>query len=123
MWSAIQIALLSLLLCLPARAQEIEIGATLACDTQQQVERFVQVFHGDAESAAKTVNSEVSDPTACDMIKVAFVRGDEIGSVRTNNRTFHIVRILVLGIVTAAGVVPAVPSAFFSVVEVDELEA
>jgi hypothetical protein len=117
---ALRIALLSLLLCLPARAQEIEVGSTLACDTQQQVERFVAVYHGDFDSAAKAVNAEVEDPTACDMVSVAYVRGPAVATVRTSSRTFRIVRILVLGVVNAAGVIPAVPSMFYSIVQVDE---
>jgi hypothetical protein len=119
----VRIAVVSLLLCLPARAQEIEVGATLACDTQQQVERFVAVFRGDAESAAKTVNTEVMDATACAMVSVVYVRGDEVATVNETGRTFRIVRILVLGVVTPAGVKPAVPSAFYSIVPVDERAA
>ncbi len=120
MWSATRIALLSLFLCLPAQAQEIEIGSTLACDTQQQVQRFVRLYHGDAADAAKTVNAEVKDPTACDMVSVAYISGPEIATIRTQNRTYRIVRILVLGIVTAAGIAPAQPSLFYSFVPVDE---
>jgi hypothetical protein len=120
MWSATRIALLSLFLCLPAQAQEIEIGSTLACDTQQQVQRFVRLYHGDAADAAKTVNAEAKDPTACDMVAVAYVSGPEVATVRTQSRTYRIVRILVLGIVTAAGIAPAQPSMFYSFVAVDE---
>jgi hypothetical protein len=120
MWSATRIALLSLFLCLPAQAQEVEIGSTLACDTQQQVQRFVSLYHGDAADAAKTVNAEVKDPTACDMVAVAYLSGREVATVRTQSRTYRIVPILVLGIVTAAGVAPAQPSLFYSFVAVDE---
>jgi hypothetical protein len=35
-------ALVSLLLCLPAQAQEIEYGKGLICDTRQQAERLVR---------------------------------------------------------------------------------
>src|SRR5258708_4706268 len=62
---ALSLALLSLLLCLPARAQRIEIGTGVFCDTQKQVERFVSLFDGDAEKAMKAVNTEENDPTAC----------------------------------------------------------
>ena len=34
-----------LLLELPARAEEIQVGTGPVCDTQQQVERFVALFH------------------------------------------------------------------------------
>jgi hypothetical protein len=123
MYSALRIALLSLLLCVPAQAQEIQVGSMLACDTQQQVERFVAAYHGDVDSATKAVNAEERDPTACDMVMVAYVRGPEVSIVRSDNRTFHIVRILVLGVVTAEGMLPAAPTAFFSILQVDEQEA
>jgi len=120
MFIAIRIALLSLLLCLPARGQEIQVGSAVACDTQEQVERFVAVFRGDAESAAKTVNAEARNPSACDMVAVAYIFGPEVATVRTDSRTFRIVRILVLGVVTPAGIMPA---AFYSYIEVDERAA
>jgi len=107
-------------LCLPAQAQEIEVGSMLACDMQQQVERFVAAYHGGVDSAAKAVNAEEKDPTACDMVMVAYVRGPEVSTVRFDNRTFHIIRILVLGVVTAEGMLPAVPTAFFSILQVTE---
>ena len=43
------IAALSLLLCVPSRAHKIEVGTGIFCDTQQQVERFVALYEGDAE--------------------------------------------------------------------------
>jgi hypothetical protein len=58
-------ALVSALVAPPVRAQqvEVEIGESLVCDTQQQVERFAALFDGDAERAASAVNEEVKDPT------------------------------------------------------------
>lgn len=120
---ALRIAFLYLLLCLPALAQQIEAGSTLACDTQQQVERFVAVFRGDADSAANTVNTEVMDATACAMVTVVYVRGPEVAVVNETGRTYRIVRILVLGVVTPAGVQPAIPAAFYSIVPVEERAA
>ena len=43
---ATRLAILSLLLCVPASAYEVEAGAVLICDTQGQAERFVQLFDG-----------------------------------------------------------------------------
>ncbi len=65
------IALLSLLLCSPARAQKIEVGTGIFCDTQKQVERFVALFDGDARTAMNAVNAEENDPTACVMGTIA----------------------------------------------------
>lgn len=125
MWFASRILLpiallLSLVASVPAQAQQVEIGSALVCDTQQQVQRFVKIYHGDAASAAKTVNAEAKNPTACDTATVAYVVGPELATVRTDSRAYRIVRILVLGVATEAGIVPAQPSLFYSFVAVDE---
>lgn len=112
--------LVSLVMALPAQAQDVQVGSTLVCDTPQQVQRFVSLYHGDAASTARTVNAEVKDPTACDTATVAYVVGPAVASVHTESRTFRIVRILVLAIVTATGIEPAQPAMFFSFVAVDE---
>jgi hypothetical protein len=114
------IALLSLLLCFPARAQKIEVDTGIFCDTQKQVERFVALLDGNAEKALKAVNAEENDPTACVGATIAFIRGPEITTARTKYGTFHIVRVLVVGILTEAGFRTTVPTAFFSFERVDE---
>ena len=48
---ALPLALLSLIIFSPARAQEYEHGAALLCDTQRQVERYVELFNGKEKSA------------------------------------------------------------------------
>ena len=117
---ALGIALFTLLLCAPARAQEIEVGNGIFCDTQKQVERVVALFDGKAEKAMQAVNAEENDPTACVSGTIAFIRGPEITTARTSNGTFHIVRVLVVGVLTEAGFRNAVPTAFFSFKRVDE---
>ncbi len=49
-----------------ARAQDVEIGTRLVCNTQQQVERFVALFDGDPQRTANSVNAtSLRDPKAC----------------------------------------------------------
>ena len=119
----IHVTLLSVLLCFSARAQNVEVGTGIVCDTQKQMERFVALFHDDAESAVKAVNAEENDPNACVVGTIAFVRGPEIATARTRNATFQIVRVLVVGIFTAAGFRATVPAAFFSAEKVEERAA
>jgi hypothetical protein len=119
----IHVTLLSVLLCFSARAQNVEVGTGIVCDTQKQMERFVALFHDDAEAAVKTVNAEENDPNACVVGTIAFVRGPEIATARTRNATFQIVRVLVVGIFTAAGFRATVPAAFFSAEKVEERAA
>jgi hypothetical protein len=116
----IHVALLSVLLCFSARAQKVEVGTGIVCDTQKQMERFVALFDGDPEAAVKAVNTEVGDPNACVFGTIAYVRGPDIATARTQNATFQIVRVLVVGILTEAGFRPTVPATFFSAERVDE---
>jgi hypothetical protein len=119
----IHVTLLSVLLSFSARAQNVEVGTGIVCDTQKQMERFVALFHDDAEAAVKAVNAEENDPNACVVGTIAFVRGPDIATARTQNATFQIVRVLVVGIFTAAGFRATVPAAFFSAERVEERAA
>ena len=114
------LASLSLLLCAPAWAHKIEVGSGVFCDTQQQIERFVTLFDGDAQTAMNAVNAEENDPTACIAGTIAYIRGPEVAKATTKTGTFQIVRVLVVGIVTEAGFRAAAPAAFFSLEKVDE---
>ena len=105
-----------------ARSQqvEVEVGESLVCDTQNQVERFVALFDGNAGKTVAAVNDEVQDPTACGVVAVAFVRGRNIAMARTRTGTFQIMRILVLGVVTDSGIRPAHPAVFYSMTQIEE---
>ena len=103
-------------------AREAEIRTGLACDTQQQVERFISLYDGDTHDAVKKVNDAEGDPTACVVAQMAYVRGRPLAKARHNNTTFQIVPILVLGLVTDAGVESVAPSTLFSAIEIDEIE-
>jgi hypothetical protein len=114
------LAMLVAPLCSPAQAADYEVGASLVCDTQTQVERFVALFSGDAHAAIDAVNAEEHDPTACALVNVAYLRGPNIGVARNGDNAFEIVRILVVGIDTAAGVQAVQPAAYFSLFGVKE---
>jgi hypothetical protein len=116
-WSS---ALLASLLCTPAQASDYEVGVSLACDTQPQVERFVALFAGDAQAAIVAVNAEEQNPSACVIRNVAYMRGTKVGIVRRGDRAFEIVRILVVGIKTSNGIHPVRPSVHFSLFGVRE---
>ena len=117
---ALLFALLTSPLCASAGASDYEVGTSLACDTQAQVERFVALFTGDAEAAIQLVNAEEQNPTACVIRSVAYVRGMKVGIARHGDSAFEIVRILVVGIKTVRGVYPVRPSIHFSLFGVKE---
>jgi hypothetical protein len=112
---------LPVLFGVPAQAQDLEMGTSLICDTQEQVERFVTLFDGDAQSAVNGVNTAEHNPTACAVYNMAYVRGRKVATARTKDTTFQIVQILVLGIVTEEGVRSVSPAPYFSVFAVDEI--
>src|SRR6202051_2720183 len=98
--------LLAAPLCPPAQASDYEVGASLVCDTQGQVERFVALFDGDAQTAVKVVNAEEENPTACAIMNVAFMRGQQLETARHGDTAFEIIRILVVGVETENGIRP-----------------
>ena len=112
--------ILSLLLCLPAQAQEIEYGTGLVCDTRQQAEDLVRHFDGDMDAALRAVNVEAHDPSACAIMTIAFVRGPEVATARSKDATFQVVRILVVGVGTSNGFQSVVPAAYVSLFQIRE---
>jgi hypothetical protein len=115
-------ALLSLLACYPAQAQEYEHGTALLCDNQKQVERYVALFKGKEQSTVDAVNTEEQNPTACGLASVAFMRGPDLGTARNKDSAFQIVRILVVGVDTPEGIRPVRPTPYFTAFEVVEYD-
>jgi hypothetical protein len=103
-----------------AQAMDYEVGTSLVCDTQSQAERFAALFSEDAQAAVDVVNAEEQNPTACELVNVAYPRGSHVGMARKGDNAFEIVRILVVGIETAAGIQAVQPSAYFSLFGIKE---
>jgi len=99
---------------LPARRSENRTVSFI------EAQRLVALFSGDAQAAIDAVNAEEHDPTACALVDVAYLRGSHIGMARNGDNAFEIVRILVVGIDTAAGVQAVRPAAYFSLFGVKE---
>ena len=115
------VAILSLVTCLPAHAYETEIGAVMICDTQKQVERYVQIFDGNPRAAIRAVNTEENDPNACALVDVSYVQGPDVSMARSSSHAFRIVPIAVVGVSTSSGSTPVKPALFFTPVEIKEL--
>ena len=130
--TALRAFLFSLCLTPPALAQnaltqeqidsKIQVGTTIICDTQKQMERFVALFDGDFASAIDKVNLEENNPTACMGATMAYLQGDELSKAKSTKGTYHIVRVLVVGIGTVHGFRAIQPAAFYSIVKSDEIE-
>jgi hypothetical protein len=128
--NAFRVLLFSLFLVTPAAAQSqpdanphVQVGTTVICDTQEQMERFVVVFDGDYASAMNKVNTEENNPTACIGATMAYVQGNELSKAKSGTKgTYNIIRVLVLAITTPMGFQPIQPAAFFSIVKSEEIE-
>jgi hypothetical protein len=114
------VAVLAALSCASAQAADYDVGTSLVCDTQAQVERYIALFSGDPQTAIDAVNAEEHNPTACALVSVAYLRSSLIAVARNRDNAFEIVRILVVGIDTPDGVQAVEPSAYFSVFEIRE---
>ena len=104
----------------PASANEVETGAVMICDTQQQAERLGQLFEGKAQAAIAAINTEQNNPNACGVADVAYVQGRVLGTVRSKSHTFHVIPIIVYGVNTPAGFQAATSTVFFILVQVKE---
>ena len=121
MKTALILAILSLTTSLPAHAYETETGAVMICDTQKQIERYVQVFDGNARAAIRAVNTEENDPNACALADVTYVQGPDVGMARSSSHAFRIVPIVVVGVSTSRGYGSVTPALFFTSVKINEL--
>jgi hypothetical protein len=106
----------------PGDAAKIQVGTTVICDTQQQMERFVTLFDGDYAGAMNKVNAEERHPTACIGATMAYMRGDELSKAKSSKGTYHIIRVLVVGINTPQGFQAVQPAPFFSIEKSEEIE-
>jgi hypothetical protein len=122
------LTLLFLLVCAPVQAQDrhsmddrdLEFGDVVVCDTQEQMERYVALYHGDKEAAVRAVNRAENDPTACGVASAAFVRGPQTATARAERMAFKIVRILVLGLDSDDGFRRVQPAPYFTAFGVTE---
>jgi len=121
--AALLVVLHTLLFGTAAQAQEVEIGPSLICDSEKQVQRFIALYDGDTLATINAVNREANDATACGVVTTAYVRGPQIANARSKDKSFSIAQILVVGIADDDGSVESVtPAVFYSLFPVEEIE-
>src|SRR5262249_6356253 len=76
-------------------AYDIEQGNDIVCASRQQVERLATLLELSAPAAIERVNAEAHDPGACFAGSLAYVRGAQVGTVRSRAGTFEIFELLV----------------------------
>src|SRR5262249_55971914 len=97
----------------------VEIDTNLFCDTSQQVERFLSLLDekkGSAEAAIAGVNQENETQDACVIATAAFRRAGVTATVRNNEATFDVTRIVVIGVYTVNGLERSMPTEFYTLV-------
>lgn len=106
----------------PAFAADIEIGRGIICDTQEQMERYVAVFKGNAKDALIAVNTEARKDDACAAAVIAYLARETTTTARnTNGGAYRVLEILVLGVVTNLDVQQVAPFPQFTIKKIDEL--
>jgi hypothetical protein len=106
----------------PAFAADIAVGRGIICDTQEQMERYVAVFKGNAKDALTTVNTEAKKEDACAAAAVAFLAGETATTARNNDgEAYKVLRILVLGVVTDMGLQQVAPFPQFTIMKIEEI--
>jgi len=106
-----------------AHAREIEADTALICDTRQQAEKVAAILRSDApgiKAALARVNEEEHSPSACRLADVEFLHGSNIATIRTGSETFQIAKIMVIGILSEAGLQDVAPKFYFSIFKVEE---
>jgi hypothetical protein len=112
----------------PGEPSNIHIGRGVICDTQEQATRYVALFDGDTDKAISDVNREANKDDACMVAAVAFISNSadvtrEPTARNDKQGTFRIIPIVIMGVLTPAGVQQIPPFSQYAPVKVEEIEA
>ena len=111
-------------LTLSSRAQQITVGTGLVCNQLEDVERYVALYHeGDSAGALVDEVNHEAGQLACDVMTVAYIRGEDIKIIHIDGGFGAIVKVAVVGVHTGAQWLSVPPQELFMVVSVEDLEA
>lgn len=110
-------------LSLQPKAQEVEFGSGLVCDTANQVSSFLAKSQADPQASIDAVNLEANDPTACIVGSFAFYKGAATDTVRNEKGAWAVTEILVIAVMTPRGWQRINPHAYWSAFLVKEVPA
>lgn len=81
-----------------ARADDApQLGQGLVCDSQEQIEAFVALNKDDSPTALEAVNAKYGKDS-CGILTVAYLKGDEVSTVKAPGGLVHVTRIRIVGI-------------------------
>jgi hypothetical protein len=80
---------------LSARADELDIGKGVVCETLQQMQHYVALRGNGTDTAValQVVNDEAHDETACGVAAVMFSAGERVGGMAVQGRLLSIIQI------------------------------
>ena len=103
--------------------QGVQIGSGMICDTKPQIERLLSLLDQGPQEALGAVNAEEKNPNACGFATIAYTQSAELETARNKDGAFRIVEIVVVGVGTPRGFQPVAPTAFYSIVKIEEERA
>jgi len=111
-------------LTLPGRAQQITLGTGLVCDHPEEVERYAALYHeGDSAHAILDEVNHEAGQSACGVITVAYIQGEDIKIVHIAGGFGAIVKVAVVGVHTGTQWMSVPPMEQFMIVSVEDQEA
>jgi hypothetical protein len=88
-------------LTMPSRAQQITFGTGLVCNQLEDVERYMTLSNeGDSVDGVLDEVSHEPERLACDVITVAYVRGEDIKLIHIADGFGSIAKVAVVGVHT-----------------------
>ena len=107
-----------------SRAQQIAVDAGLVCNHPEELERYIALYHeGDsAEAVVDKINHETGQ-SACGMMTVAYVHGEDIKTISIGDGFGAIVKIEIVGIFTGTEWLRTQPTQQFMILSVQDRRA
>ena len=107
-----------------SRAQEIAVSAGLVCSHPEELERYLALYHeGDsAEAVVDKINHETGQ-SACGVITVAYVRGEDIKTIPIGDGFGAIVKVDIVGVYTGTEWLRTQPTEQFMILSVQDRRA
>ena len=97
-----------------AKAQEVEQGTGLVCDTAELVEQFV-TLHNEGKKNADVLAEINKDKSVCAVLTAAFYVGKTVKRVVADGVVYEIASILLVGIFTGQQWMRVPPDEVFSI--------
>jgi hypothetical protein len=90
----------------PVRANDIQVGSGLVCDTKEQVAMFASL---------DAIAEDAKTPNACVIgYTVAYVVVEKMDEVKIAGNAYYIGKVLIVGVRTGQGMQPVQPQEFYT---------